>query len=210
MRTSAKTLPRPACRQRIPHDRRGGVIVLAASVLVALFAFTAFVVDVGYITLTKAELSKAADGAALAAVSELPDAFGKGATIDQATADVKGRASAVAVGAANQTANRSSTYMDSTRDVRFGRYQWNEGEQKWEKFWNQTPYNMAEATFRRNVSGSSGPSSAGDGPLELFFAPVFGTYRAGTQASSTAAMLPADRPRHSNLGRPDRTQHRIG
>jgi Flp pilus assembly protein TadG len=174
-----------------PADRRGGIIVLAASILVALFAFTAFVVDVGYITLTKAELSKAADGAALAAVSELPDAFGKGASITQTTADTNGRDAAVAVGNANESASRSTTYLESARDVRFGKYQWNEGAQKWEKFWNQTPYNMAEATFRRNVTGVNGPSSAGDGPLNLFFAPVFGTYRAGTQAVSTAAMLPA-------------------
>jgi hypothetical protein len=165
--------------------------VLAASVLVALFAFTAFVVDVGYITLTKAELSKAADGAALAAVSELPDGFGVGAEIDQAMADGNGRDSAVAVGNANESACRTTTYLDAARDVRFGRYQWNEVASKWEKFWGETPYNMAEVTFRRNVTSSGLPSSAGDGPLELFFAPVFGTYRAGTQASSTAAMLPA-------------------
>jgi Flp pilus assembly protein TadG len=176
---------------RISDDRRGGIIVLAASILVALFAFTAFVVDVGYITLTKAELSKAADGAALAAVSETPDAFGKGATINSSTADANGRSAAVAVGDANESASRSSTYVESARDVRFGKYQWNEGEQKWEKFWNQTPYNMAEVTFRRNVNGANGPSTAGDGPLNLFFAPVFGAYHAGTQAASTAAMLPA-------------------
>jgi Flp pilus assembly protein TadG len=191
MKTSAQFRPRAVNHPWIPEDRRGGIIVLAASILVALFAFTAFVVDVGYITLTKAELSKAADGAALAAVSELPDAFGKGATINQSAADVNGRGAAVAVGNANESASRNSTYMDSTRDVRFGKYQWNAGEHKWEKFWNQTPYNMAEVTFRRNVSGANGPSSAGDGPLNLFFAPVFGTYRAGTQALSTAAMLPA-------------------
>src|SRR5436190_18946249 len=175
----------------IPEDRRGGIIVLAASILVALFAFTAFVVDVGYITLTKAELSKAADGAALAAVIELPDSFGVGATINQSGAETNGRNAAFAVGSANESASRDSTYLDKTRDVRFGKYQWNAGTHKWEKFWNQTPYNMAEVTFRRNVTGTSGPSTAGDGPLNLFFAPVFGTYRAGTQVAATAAMLPA-------------------
>jgi Flp pilus assembly protein TadG len=191
MKTLIHSRRRAADHSWIPESRRGGIIVLAAAILVTLFAFTAFVVDVGYITLTKAELSKAADGAALAAVIELPDAFGKGAVIDHATADINGRGAAVAVGNANESASRSSTYLESTRDIRFGRRQWNAGENKWEKFWNQTPYNMAEVTFRRNVTGTNGPSAAGDGPLELFFAPVFGTYRAGTQAVSTAAMLPA-------------------
>jgi hypothetical protein len=51
---------------------------------------------------------------------------------------------------------------------------------------------MAEVTVRRNVTNGSGsPSTAGDGPLDLFFAPVFGTRKAGTQMTSTAAMLPA-------------------
>jgi Flp pilus assembly protein TadG len=174
------------------NDRRGGVIVLAAAVLVALFAFTAFVVDVGYITLTKAELSKTADGAALAAVSELPYSFGKGATLTQSEAEVEGRNAAIAVGNANVSTNRTSTYLNSTRDVRYGSYTWDSGSSKWIKGWNQQPYNMAEVTFRRNVTGDNGSAStAGDGPLSLFFAPVFGTYRAGTQASSIAAMLPA-------------------
>ena len=191
MKTLVPTHRRAIDQSWISESRRGGIIVLAASILVALFAFTAFVVDVGYITLTKAELSKAADGAALAAVTEMPDAFGKGATINWAAADVNGRSAAVLVGEANESASRNSTYMNSTRDVRFGKYQWNEGEHKWEKFWNQTPYNMAEVTFRRNVTGANGPSTAGDGPLNLFFAPVFGTYRAGTQVAATAALLPA-------------------
>ncbi len=172
-------------------NRRGGVIVLAAAILVALFAFTAFVVDVGYITLTKAELSKAADGAALAAVSEQPEAFGPGATVTTLVADNSGRDWASAVGNANETADRSSTFLNTTRDVRYGKYQWNPASNKWEKFWNEAPYNMAEVTFRRNVSEGGTASTAGDGPLDLFFAPVFGTYRAGTKASSIAAMLPA-------------------
>jgi hypothetical protein len=173
-------------------NRRGGVIVLAAAMLVALFAFTAFVVDIGYITLTKAELSKAADGAALAAANELPDAYGTGATITQSAADQNGRLGAVAVGNANESTDRNSTFLDSARDVRFGRYQWDEGSNSWGKHWNETPYNMAEVTFRRNVTGANSASStAGDGPLDLFFAPVFGTKRAGTQVASTAALLPA-------------------
>lgn len=173
----------------IPKDRRGGIVVLAAAILVFLFAFTAFVVDIGYITLTKAELSKTADGAALAAVNELPDAYGDGALISQSAAEANGRLAAIDVGNANESTNRTSTYLNALRDVRFGRYQWDDGAKVWTKYWNETPYNMAEVTFRRNVAESG--SAVGDGPLDLFFAPVFGTRQAGTHAVSTAALLPA-------------------
>lgn len=176
----------------LPESRRGGILVLTAALLVALFAFTAFVVDIGYITLTKAELGKTADGAALAAASELPDGYGNGAIMSQWRASENGRASAVLVGNANEAANRNSTYLSSYRDVRFGKYQWDPNSQQWTKSWDESPYNMAEVTIRRNVYGSGGsPSTAGDGPLDLFFAPVFGTRKAGTQMVSTAAMLPA-------------------
>jgi Flp pilus assembly protein TadG len=176
----------------LDHRRRGGILVLASAFLVALFAFTAFVVDVGYITLTKAELGKTADGAALAAANELPDGYGSGATTTSDGAVANGRSAAVAVASANEAGGHSSTYLDGTRDVRFGKYQWDEASDQWVKSWGATPYNMAEVTVHRDVTTSSGASSsAGDGPLDLFFAPVLGTRRAGTRMKSTAAMLPA-------------------
>jgi Flp pilus assembly protein TadG len=172
--------------------RRGGVIVLTVYLLVALFAFTAFVIDIGYITLSKAELGKTADGAALAAVSELPDGYGPGAIFSQAQVVENGRGSAVLVGSANEAASLDSTYVRGDRDVRFGKYQWDQDTKSWTKSWNEQPFNMAEVAVRRNVMDGNGNSSnSGDGPLKLFFAPVFGTKRAGTQMISTAAMLPA-------------------
>lgn len=54
-------------------DRRGAVLVLAALLMIVVFAFTAFTIDVGYIALTKAELQNAADAAALGSCMELPN-----------------------------------------------------------------------------------------------------------------------------------------
>ncbi len=52
--------------------RRGAILVLAALVMVLVFAFAAFSIDVGYMSLTKTELQNAADAAALGAARELP------------------------------------------------------------------------------------------------------------------------------------------
>ena len=47
--------------------RRGVIAVLAALLMVVLFAMVAFAVDLGYITLVRTQLQAAADSAALAA-----------------------------------------------------------------------------------------------------------------------------------------------
>ncbi len=53
------------------RSRRGNVVVLSAFFMVALVGMVAFSVDIGYITLTKAEVQNAADSAALAAAAVL-------------------------------------------------------------------------------------------------------------------------------------------
>ena len=55
----------------LPQQRKGAVIVLTLVLMVFVFAFVAFTVDVGYMALAKGELQNAADSAALAGVVEL-------------------------------------------------------------------------------------------------------------------------------------------
>ncbi len=59
-------------QQPAPH-RKGAILVLAAVLMIFVFAFVAFTVDIGYMTLTKGELQNAADSAALAGVISLGD-----------------------------------------------------------------------------------------------------------------------------------------
>jgi len=174
---------RPQC-DGTQTTRRGNIIVLSAGALVIAFAFTAFTVDVGYITLTKAELQKTSDAAALAAVIELGDAIGPGKIATQAQAETSARAAAVAVSAANRGGGKTSVFADGNRDVRFGRYQWDNDAGEFVKEWGVTPYNMAEVTLHRDQSGST----AGDAPLDLFFAPVIGHKKASVLSKSTVAM----------------------
>ena len=60
----------PSVRRSL-SDRRGAVLVLASLMMVVIFAFTAFTIDIGYIAITKAELQNAADASALGACTEL-------------------------------------------------------------------------------------------------------------------------------------------
>lgn len=157
---------------------------LAAASLVMLFAFAAFVVDVGYITLSRAELSVASDACAMAAAQELTEGYRNGLTTAQIVTNAQN--SAVAVAAANSGTGQASLLCNATRDLQLGRYTWNAATASYTTTWGATPYNVAQVTLRRNVTNST----LGDKPLDLFFAPVIGHDQAGVQRSGKCAMLP--------------------
>jgi Flp pilus assembly protein TadG len=157
---------------------------LAAASLVMLFAFAAFVVDVGYITLSRAELSVASDACAMAAAQELTEGYRNGLTTAQIVTNAQN--SAVAVAAANSGTGQASLLCNATRDLQLGRYTWNAATASYTTTWGATPYNVAQVTLRRNVTNST----LADKPLDLFFAPVIGHDQAGVQRSGKCAMLP--------------------
>lgn len=170
------------------EKRHGSIVVLSAMILVTVMAFTAFTVDVGYITLTKAHLQNGADAAALASGMELPAALGLGPTLTPTQAVYLAREAGVAVAAANRGGGLDSVYADPQRDLRFGQFNWDPESGTWKKLWGVSPYNMVEVTLRRDQEAT--PNSAGDHMLPLFFAPVIGHGAAKVTAKSVAAMLP--------------------
>ncbi|MCA9079021.1 MAG: hypothetical protein KDA58_00620 [Planctomycetaceae bacterium] len=168
------------------QDRKGNGLVLAAASLIMLFGFTAFAVDVGYITMTKAELQKTADAAAMAAVIELYEGWGAGATLTQAEAEAAARQAAADVASFNRSGGNASTYVDPQRDVRLGNIQWNAATSTWVKTWDVQPYNLVQVTVRRDQAGSS----LGDAPLDLFFAKMIGTDQANLVETAMSAIRP--------------------
>lgn len=176
---------RSVSRVSVPKRfRRGTIMSLAAASLVMLFAFAAFVVDVGYITLSRAELSVASDACAMAAAQELTEGYRNGLTTAQIVTNAQN--SAVAVAAANSGTGQASLLCNATRDLQLGRYTWNAATASYTTTWGATPYNVAQVTLRRNVTNST----LADKPLDLFFAPVIGHDQAGVQRSGKCAMLP--------------------
>jgi len=59
--------------QRKRTRRKGNVLVLSVILMAAMFAFLAFAVDVGYLSVVRSELQRTADAAAIAAAWELLD-----------------------------------------------------------------------------------------------------------------------------------------
>jgi Putative Flp pilus-assembly TadE/G-like len=167
------------------RSRRGGILVLAAAFIVVVLAFTAFAVDIGYITMTRTQLQNAADAASLAACLEMSPGLGYGNGPGVATIGNNARSAALTVAALNPAGNLSSVQLNSAQ-IEFGRRSWDAGAGGWKDEWGIGPYNLVRLTAARGtVAGASGGA-----PLPLFFAPILGQSQANIGVLSKAAMIP--------------------
>ncbi|HUG92270.1 MAG TPA: TadG family pilus assembly protein [Planctomycetaceae bacterium] len=148
---------------RRAERRRGAVLVLAAVVMIVVFAFTAFTVDVGYIALVRTQLQCAADSTALAAALHV------GSDADAAKSD------AVSAGAANLAAG-NPVLLQPDSDLEFGR--WDEGTGTFVPLADggDPSANAVRATCRLNQARGSS--------VKLFFAPVLGINETDLTASA--------------------------
>ncbi|MHC4876282.1 MAG: vWA domain-containing protein [Planctomycetota bacterium] len=159
-----------------PNKRRGVIALLAAVFLVMIFAFTAFTVDVGYISIIDQELQGAVDAAALAAAFELKQS--------DTTEPVYGAAEDLA--AANQV-NGQSLEVDRGNDVEIG-------------FWDEltgtfTPMpGESDLSLTNAVRVNGTLSQNRDSEVNLFFAPILG-HSDVEMTSSAIAVIGRDRPR---------------
>lgn len=168
------------------RNRRGSILVLSVFVMVVVLGFAAFAIDVGFITLTKAQLQNTSDAAALGALIEIADGYGVGSNMTDAQVKAATQQAAVDVAALNRAGEQHAVYAESVRDVRLGQYTWNSTTGQWDQLWDVSPYNMVEVTLHRDQSGSTN----GDRPLDLFFAPVLGVDEATLEVASTAVLQP--------------------
>jgi Flp pilus assembly protein TadG len=131
-------------RVRDTARRKGAIMILAVMMLTIVFAFAAFTVDVGMITLTKGQIQNAADSAAHAAAYELSDAFGPGASVSDELAAARSRDVAAEMIERFRSGDLDSTPADAIRDVRLGRRSWDTSRQEWTDEWGS-----ALTTWRR-------------------------------------------------------------
>lgn len=164
--------------------RRGNIVVLTSLMLVFLLGLVAFAVDLGYIARTSGQMKGASDGAALAAALELGYGLGPGTNPSQATVSSNAKIAGSAVANANPAGDKSSVYLNSSADFRFGRRTF--VNNAWTNNWGVQPYNVVEVTANRG----RGNSSAGDSPLPLFFGRAMGKNSVDVQVLSRAALLP--------------------
>ncbi|MCA9058087.1 MAG: hypothetical protein KDA85_06290, partial [Planctomycetaceae bacterium] len=164
------------------HRRRGSILPLAGAILVTVFAFAAFTIDFGVITVAKGQMQNAADASAHAAMLELTDALAPGYAAAQSTVAANARERAVEMVGRFRTADQNSTIANADRDIRLGRRSWNEVSGSWVTDWNSTPYNVVEVTVRR--------TSEVDAAIPLTFARVLGYSDFDIQTKSTASVSP--------------------
>lgn len=169
-----------------PENRRGIVLVLAASMLVMVFGFVAFTVDTGFIALAKGQMQNASDSASLGAGTELLAGLGQGGVAANAVA-ATATDRATSLTAAHRVGEVSAAFLDGARDVRYGNYQWDSIAGQWVKNWGVAPYNLVEVTVRRD-QGMNGLNN--DRSLPLFFAPLIGHESADLNVTSTVAIKP--------------------
>lgn len=179
------------------RERKGSVLVLAAFCMVMLFGFTAFVVDVGYIAYSKAQLQNVTDAAVLSAALELD------MMSDQA--DVETAATQAAMEVASTNPGGEITVEGETEgepfqtvqpiDIEFGRQEFNHDTGRYELSFGggDSPYNVIKVTGKRMFRPGIAPGGGDvDARLPLFFAPVIGHDFAEIEVTSIATFQPRD------------------
>lgn len=169
--------------------RKGAVLVLAAFLMVMVFGFATFGIDVGYLSLARNQMQTAADAAALAGASELSG------TLAPAEVAANVREAAVAAAAANRAADQSSVFIRNS-DITLGNRSWNSASQTYQTKWGDafTPYNLVKVNVSRteNANMDPGMRTAADHGLPLFFAPIFGQTTANMKVDAVATFQPRD------------------
>ncbi len=166
--------------------RQGSVLVLAAAMLVIIFGMTAFAVDLGYLSMTKTQLQSAADSSALASALELTPGLGVAPSLTSLQVVSNGNTAAVAVAGLHRNGDRSSSYVNAVRDLRYGQLDWNPITGQWTKSYGTSPFNLVEVTLHRDQSGGG----AGDGRVPLMFGKTFGVQDAALSETAAAALMP--------------------
>lgn len=169
--------------------RRGMFMVLAFFVLSGALIFVALSIDLGVVSLTKTRLQNAVDAAALAASQEISAALedvagnvGGGGDVGGQVQDANAIAEAAARQMASHVADLNGVFVDPEVDVRFGKRVYDDTTGEFTIQWGSNPYNVVGVTGRRDNPDTSAP----DGMLELFFAPIMGEESVALEASAIA------------------------
>ncbi|MHB8865030.1 MAG: pilus assembly protein TadG-related protein [Pirellulaceae bacterium] len=166
-------------RRPIQDKRKGSIVVLAMFLMVGLLAMIALAVDVGFLCVTRQQLQRSADAAALAACWELIDT---GAPTGQSNPSLmRYNAQTIANDFAqmNEVLQRRPELL--TDDIQIG-YLENPSDPTCSMVLNSgNPPNAVRVKVRR--------SDGVNGPAPLFFARVLGHSEMQMEAEATAALL---------------------
>ncbi len=161
------------------EPRRGSALILAALALIPLIAIVAFAVDWGRICVTKAELQRAADSAAMAAAWELLEARSPDSRMSPATAIVEAQRAAMEYSAMNTALGKPIILQ--REDIEIG-YLANPTQPGGELDMTRPELFNAVRVHVRRDAGSNGA-------IPMFFARIIGKDDADSGATATAAFI---------------------
>jgi len=166
-------------KTRHRQRRQGNVLLLTVFLMVGMFAFLAFAVDLGYINVARTELQRSADAAAIAATWELVDEEILMGDDCPWYKQYKARTAATQYAALNEVTNQDPAL--AVEDVVVG-YLPNPLDPASQLDPNSgNPYNAVRVCVRKTDSQN--------GEVPLFFARMLGINRTACEAEATAALL---------------------
>lgn len=165
-----------------PDRRHGAAAVFSLVLLVVLIGFASLTLDVGAMYNTRADLQNAADAAAMAAASAYitPEmtAIRLGKSTDISEVLQFGIARAQATGLSNRSFAAGGTTISSD-DIEFGWIDVESATSDLDAGVAPNKHNAVRVTTRRTKESANGP-------LYLFFAPIFGKHTANVTATAVA------------------------
>jgi hypothetical protein len=164
---------------RTKRARRGSALILTALAIIPLLAMVAFAVDWGRICVTKAELQRAADSAAMAGAWELRDAKAPGSKLSSNAAVFAARRAAKDFSAMNTAIGKPLQLQDADIQIGYlsdplakgGELDTHDPEQ----------FNAVRVRVRRDAESN--------GAIPMFFARVFGRAEVESGGSATATFI---------------------
>ena len=151
-----------------PPPRQGSMLVFVLMLLVVILAMVVYSVDIAFMQLARTELRGAVDAAAKAAAGELALTDGN-----------KEKAVAAGILAASRNKVAGAPLLLESGDFEFGQaVQQNDGG--WDFTKGLTPYTSVRVTGLKSSRTKSGP-------VNLFFAPIFGSGAFTPQSVSVAS-----------------------
>jgi hypothetical protein len=173
-------------RGRMAHRRKGVAAIFAMVLLVVLIGFASLTLDVGAMYNTRADLQNAADAAALAAAAAYTSPemtqIRLGAGSDGQIQDViaSGRAMAQEAGLKNWSFGSDGTEIPD-EDITFGWIDLASGTSAIDTSASPATFNAVQVVTRR--------SAQVNGPLQFFFASIFGKSTTTITASAVASYV---------------------
>lgn len=162
------------------RDRAGNVTVLAALLMIVFMGVVAFVVDIGYLSNSQAELQRTADAAAMAAAWDLVYKGVPGTPVNLSSNIVAANNDAVSYAASNRVCSASPS-LSQASDVVVGYMANPRAAGATMDFSNPNQFNAVQVTVNRNDTEN--------GKVPYFFAKVFGLSGQAASAQGTAALI---------------------